>query len=131
MARSWRGHVSACRPPAVPRCPGQGSPQRRKDDVARHVANPVALRTNPVFLDERSLALVRPRVSNAVDQFLLRELTFPGATFTKRIDQGQRLIENWISQGRGGNGLVQGFKSDATARAFGKGPHGGEGGGRL
>jgi hypothetical protein len=60
--------------------------------------------------------------SNALDQFLLREPAFSGATFAKGVDEGQHLIKDRVSQGGGRRSLVQGFKADAAVLTFRKGP---------
>jgi hypothetical protein len=61
--------------------------------------------------------------SNALDQFLLCELAFSGATFTKGINEGQHLIKDRISQGGGRRGLVQRLKTDAAVLTFRKRPY--------
>jgi hypothetical protein len=62
-------------------------------------------------------------VSKPLDQFLLRELAFSGATFTKRIDEGEHLIEDRIAQGSGRSSLVQRLETDAAVLTFRKGPY--------
>jgi hypothetical protein len=64
------------------------------------------------------MKLVKP-----LDQFLLREFAFSGATFTKRIDESEHLIENRITQGGGGSSLVQRLETDAAVLTFRKGPY--------
>jgi hypothetical protein len=60
--------------------------------------------------------------SNALDQFLLREVAFSGATFAKGVNEGQHLIKDRISQGGGRRGLVQRFEADAAMLTLRKRP---------
>jgi len=57
-------------------------------------------------------------LSEPLDQFFLRQFALSGATFTKRIDEGQHLVENRIAQCSGGHGLVQRLEADAAGLTF-------------
>ncbi|OFW15191.1 MAG: hypothetical protein A3F70_10985 [Acidobacteria bacterium RIFCSPLOWO2_12_FULL_67_14] len=70
-------------------------------------------------------------VSEPFAQFLLRKFALSGATFTKRVDEGEHLVENWIAQGSGGSGLVQRLKADAAVLTFRKRPYWWQLGARL
>src|SRR5687767_390482 len=63
-------------------------------------------------------------VSQPLDQFLLRELSFSGATFTKRIDEREHLVENRIAQGSGRSSLIQRLEADTAVLTFRKRPNG-------
>jgi len=63
-------------------------------------------------------------VSKPVDQFAFSELSFPSATVSKRIDEGQQLVQERIAESGSRNSSVQWFERDASMLPIGKRPDG-------
>jgi len=61
-------------------------------------------------------------VSKPSDQLLLGELALPSAAFTERIDEGEQLIQNLVTDGSGWRRLVQRFETDTSMLTFGERP---------